>query len=218
MLRDAVSRVRALVVVIACAVGAVLGLGAFALAQAASACAGSSGSGLAAGCEERLGAAVAPGVVGDASVRGVPASTATRHVPEVGEPGARRGPSPATDRAMALLVGWGVLVLIGGGFCCGRRRREPEPEVEGQRLELRVRVPRQRSGSPRHLLGAPPRGPRGVSVRTVGRERRAPLVGDVEVVGRAAGIGRAVAAALACRGVGGQRQPDVTVTGRVGSK
>lgn len=212
------SRVRALVVVIACAVGAVLGLGAFALAQAASGCAGSIGPGLTAGCEERLGAAVAPGGIGDGSARGVPASTATRHVPDVGEPGGRRGPSPATDRAMALLVGWGVLVLIGGGFCCGRRRREPEPDVVRQTLELRVRVPRQRSGAPRHLLGAPPRGPQDVLVRTVGRERRGPVAGDVEVVGRAAGIGRAVAAALACRGVGGQRQPDVTVTGRVGSK
>jgi hypothetical protein len=180
LLRDAVRRVRALVIVIACAVGAVLGLGTFALAHVASGCGGSSGPGLmgastrtaaperagphrwAAGCEERLGAAVAPdAAVPGGSARRVPASTATRHIPAPGERVGRRGVNPATDRAMALLIGWGTLVLICGGLCCGRRRPGTETEAEsgdeGRAPMVRVRVPRPRSGAPRHLLAAPPR-------------------------------------------------------------
>jgi hypothetical protein len=188
LLRDAVRRVRALVIVIACVVGAVLGLGTFALAQVASGCGGSSGPGLIGassraetettprpalfqprhvGCEERLGAAVAPdAAVPGGSARTVPASTATRHIPAPGEQVGRRGVNLATDRAMALLIGWGTLVLICGGLCCGRRRpgaeaeADTEPGAEGRAPAVRVRVPRPRSGPPRHLLTAPSRGER----------------------------------------------------------
>ncbi|MBO0872787.1 MAG: hypothetical protein J2P19_05295 [Pseudonocardia sp.] len=171
-MRDAVPRVRALVIVMACAVGAVLGMGTFALAQVASGCGGSSGSGLmgaivrtaapvgshraGAGCEERLGAAVAPdAAVPGGTARRLPASTATRHVSAPGERIGRRGANPATDRAMALLIGWGTLVLIFGGLLCGRRRREAGGGAEGPH-EVRVRVSGSRSGAPRHLLARPP--------------------------------------------------------------
>lgn len=197
-------RVRALVIVIACAVGAVLGMGTFAFSQAASGCGASSGSGLmgaivrtaapdragllhsatrteteatprpalfqpdrrvrrepAAGvaCEKRLGAAVAPdAAVPGGSARGVPASTATRHLSAPGERVGRRGANQATDRAMALLIGWGTLVLICGGLLCGRRRPEAEPGAEGRAPEVpvRVRVSGPRRNAPRHLLATPP--------------------------------------------------------------
>lgn len=236
-------RVRALVIAIACAVGGVLGLGTFALAQVASGCGGSNGPGLmgtsitrtqaeatprpalfqprrqvsrehraGAGCEERLGAAVAPDAALPAGPpRRVPASTATRHIPAPGERVDHRGMNPATDRAMALLIGWGTLVLICGGLCCGRRRPEAEPGDEGRAPAVRVRVPRPRSGSPRHLLVAPPRRDRPGLTRTIASVIAAswPDSGVGDASDRAAG-GREGAAArgqvgasVAGRGVAG---------------
>lgn len=164
-------RVRALVVVIACAIGAVLGMGTFALAQVASGCGGPALTGAlvrtaaldragsmhraGAGCEEWLGAAAAPDAAGPGgSARRVPASTATRHLSAPGERIGHRGPNPATDRAMALLIGWGMLVLICGGLCCGRRR--PGARLGAEDRAVRVRVSGARSGPPRHLLATPP--------------------------------------------------------------
>jgi hypothetical protein len=49
---------------------------------------------------------------------------ATRHAPTSTKdlpPGVE---NPVTDRALALLVGWTMLALIGGGLFAGRRSRE----------------------------------------------------------------------------------------------
>jgi hypothetical protein len=134
-----VPRLRALVIMFACVVGALLGLSTFGMTEVASQCGGfaepgagepESGSWPTEFCEERLGsAAVAPGAPGASATALLP-STATRHVPTGAEPGGRRGPNPVTDRAMAMLIGWMLLALIGGGFCAGRRsRRQLDTEM-----------------------------------------------------------------------------------------
>ena len=116
---------RALVVMVCCAIGALLGMSSAVISDVImTRC--SSGTALTAGtgCEERLGAS---GMT-DGTTPKVPiTSTATRHVPGPGEP-PRRGPNPATDRAMVLLIGWAMLVTVGSGlFMRTRPRREPEP-------------------------------------------------------------------------------------------
>ena len=144
-------RLRVLFLLLACAVGVVLGMGTFALTEvAATRCglggiiSGSLGSDTSgARCEERPNPAVsAPAMTTGPAITAEPAistdgaasrpkvplpSTATRHVPGPGEP-PRTGPDPATDRAMALVVGWAVLALVGGGLLAGRR-----PGLSGSR-------------------------------------------------------------------------------------
>lgn len=111
-------RVRGVVVASACAVGAVLGLNGVSLADATlTACGGGAGS-------------AAQGVVCEQATAAAPSrpampfvATATRHTPistRALPPGVE---DPATDRAMALLVGWGLVVLVGGGLFAGRRPR-----------------------------------------------------------------------------------------------
>jgi hypothetical protein len=142
-----VPRVRGLVVACACAVGAVLGLSSANLADATLAVCG----GVAAERTAQSGQAssiVSPGaftveqgtlpaiknrllgVACDqheerASVPpGKPfVATATRHLPLSGRalpPGVE---NPVTDRAMALVIGWAMLALVGGGLFVGRRPR-----------------------------------------------------------------------------------------------
>lgn len=102
-------------------------------------------------CEQRLGAA---------SARAIPIkpgapliSTAVRHVPKPGEPSSPGVLHPATDKAMALLVGWIMLALIAGGLCAGRPGRRPvsdrHPAVRARRAAAR-RHPAgsRRAGSP----------------------------------------------------------------------
>ena len=48
-------------------------------------------------------------------------ATATRHVGP-GEPPLAGDPDPVTDRAMVLVIGWTMLVLLGGGLLAGRSR------------------------------------------------------------------------------------------------
>jgi hypothetical protein len=50
-------------------------------------------------------------------------ATAVRHVPSMGELGPVGGPDPIANKAMVLLVGWVMLVLLGGGVLAGRRTR-----------------------------------------------------------------------------------------------
>jgi hypothetical protein len=49
------------------------------------------------------------------------ASTATRHVPTPEEAALTGALHPATDRVMALLIGWILLALLGGGLLVPRR-------------------------------------------------------------------------------------------------
>ncbi|HTF54625.1 MAG TPA: hypothetical protein VK735_44895 [Pseudonocardia sp.] len=133
-------RVRGLVVALACAVGAVLGLSSATLADATLAACG----GMAAGRSGQAGPAVRPvdhadspggrhlliGAVCDQRDEAAPrrpgapfVATATRHVPSSTRalpPGVE---NPVTDRAMALLIGWAMLALVGGGLFAGRRPR-----------------------------------------------------------------------------------------------
>ncbi|HEY2205001.1 MAG TPA: hypothetical protein VGH99_11080, partial [Pseudonocardia sp.] len=179
MLRDAVPRVRGLVVALSCATGAVLGLTGASLADGP--LAGCPGAGV--GTSTRPDPTVRPGRP-DPTVRpenasatacaagtgGAPAAlsrtdrttlaradprgpragrdgfgpagrdggaadppapfrresgftaTATRHIPPGGRHPAPGQPDPDADRAMVLLVGWTMLVLVGGGLCAGRPR------------------------------------------------------------------------------------------------
>jgi hypothetical protein len=149
-----VPRVRGLVVAFACAVGAVLGLGSANLADATLAACG----GVAAERTyqpDQVSSIVRPGAftvehgtlptIGHrllgvacdqheerASVPpGKPfVATATRHLPLSGRalpPGVE---NPVTDRAMALVIGWAMLALVGGGLFVGRRpRRVAESEL-----------------------------------------------------------------------------------------
>ena len=150
-------RVRGLVVAFACAVGAVLGLGSANLADATLAACGGLAAERTISSDQlresdqvvRSGAATdesgtSPaighrlmGVVCDQ--RDEPASlppgkpfvaTATRHLPASARalpPGVE---NPVTDRAMALVIGWAMLALIGGGLFVGRRpRRAADPEL-----------------------------------------------------------------------------------------
>ncbi len=52
-------------------------------------------------------------------------SIATRHIPDRTDAAEAGSLHPATDRAMALLIGWALLALLGGGLFAGRlpRRR-----------------------------------------------------------------------------------------------
>ncbi|HEX4359291.1 MAG TPA: hypothetical protein VH141_17300 [Pseudonocardia sp.] len=148
---------RGLVVAFACAVGAVLGLGSANLADATlAACGGLSAQRtVASGQLRESDQVVRSGVTTDESdatpaighrLMGVvcdqreePASvppgkpfvaTATRHLPASPRalpPGVE---NPVTDRAMALVIGWAMLALIGGGLFVGRRpRRVADPEL-----------------------------------------------------------------------------------------
>jgi hypothetical protein len=152
-----VPRVRGLVVAFACAVGAVLGLGSANLADATlAACGGLSAQRtVSAGQLRESDQVVRSGVATDESdatpaighrlmgvvcdQREAPASvppgkpfvaTATRHLPASPRalpPGVE---NPVTDRAMALVIGWAMLALIGGGLFVGRRpRRVADPEL-----------------------------------------------------------------------------------------
>ncbi|MGI8814114.1 MAG: hypothetical protein ACR2G2_02140 [Pseudonocardia sp.] len=49
------------------------------------------------------------------------ASTATRHVPTRAESALTGAMHPATDRVMALLIGWVLLAVLGGGLLAPRR-------------------------------------------------------------------------------------------------
>ena len=49
-------------------------------------------------------------------------STATRHVPTEAEAALTGALHPATDRVMALLIGWILLALLGGGMLVPRRQ------------------------------------------------------------------------------------------------
>ena len=133
-------RVRGLVVALACAVGAVLGLSSATLADATLAACG----GTAAQRSGQAGPAVRPvdhadspagrhlliGAVCDQRDEAAPGrpgapfvATATRHLPSSTRalpPGVE---NPVTDRAMALLIGWAMLALVGGGLFAGRRSR-----------------------------------------------------------------------------------------------
>jgi hypothetical protein len=57
-------------------------------------------------------------------------ATAVMHVPTPGQPASDGQMEPLTDKAMVLLIGWVMLVLLGGGICAGstqtpNRRRVP---------------------------------------------------------------------------------------------
>ncbi|WP_156934817.1 hypothetical protein [Pseudonocardia spinosispora] len=102
-------------------------------------------------CEQRLGAA---SVQATPIKPGAPLiSTAVRHVPKPGEPSSPGVLHPATDKAMALLIGWIMLALIAGGLCAGRPARRPvsdrHPAVRARRAAAR-RHPAgsRRAGSP----------------------------------------------------------------------
>jgi len=135
-----VPRVRGLVVALACAVGAVLGLSSATLADATLAACG----GTAAERSAHPGPAVRPvdhaeapgqrhlliGAVCDRRDEVAPegpgapfVATATRHLPSSARALPPGVANPVTDRAMALLVGWAMLALVGGGLFAGRRPR-----------------------------------------------------------------------------------------------
>jgi hypothetical protein len=135
-----VPRVRGLVVALACAVGAVLGLSSATLADATLAACG----GTAAERSAHPGPAVRPvdhadspggrylfiAAVCDQRNEAAPerpgapfVATATRHLPSSTRALPAGVENPVTDRAMALLIGWAMLALVGGGLFAGRRAR-----------------------------------------------------------------------------------------------
>jgi hypothetical protein len=123
-----VPRLRALFFTLACVLGATLGTAGASYAGALAECVSDpvqSVRPLPAGgvtlvepaCQARLGATASTPVEPGSPV----IATAVRHVPRPGEPASLGGPDPATDKAMALVIGWMVLVLLAGGVCAGRR-------------------------------------------------------------------------------------------------
>jgi hypothetical protein len=52
-------------------------------------------------------------------------ATATRHLPASAGPLPPGVDNPVTDRVMALVIGWAMLALVGGGLFAGRRERVP---------------------------------------------------------------------------------------------
>jgi len=155
-----VPRVRGLVVAMACAIGAVLGLSSATLADATLAACGGMAAERSSQAERssldgrsgqvRTGVYTVDhtrlpsvghqlmGVVCDQRVAAAPerpgtpfVATATRHQPASSRelpPGVE---NPVTDRAMALLVGWAMLALVGGGLFASRRSRR-RVESSGQ--------------------------------------------------------------------------------------
>jgi hypothetical protein len=114
--------VRGLVVALACAVGALLGLSGATLADATLAACGGERAG-------PVGVRLS-GVVCDQREDQSPAhrtpplvAIATRHAVALPRPLPPGVENPVTDRALALLIGWTMLALIGGGLFAGRRRR-----------------------------------------------------------------------------------------------
>lgn len=111
-------RVRGVVVASACAVGAVLGLNSFSLADATLVACGGGPGGVSqtAMCEQATASSAAKPVTPFVA-------TATRHDPASTRALPAGVEDPATDRAMTLLVGWVVVVMVGGGLFAGRRPR-----------------------------------------------------------------------------------------------
>lgn len=147
-------RVRGLVVALACAVGAVLGLSSANLADATLAACGDVAAdrtpqpGPASSIVQSGAVTVEQGTLPALKQRllgvacdqhderasvppGKPfVATATRHLP-ISERALPPGvENPVTDRAMALVIGWAMLALVGGGLFVGRRpRRVVKPEL-----------------------------------------------------------------------------------------
>ena len=193
-------RARGLVVAVACAVGAVLGLSGATLADATLAACGTAPA-------ARPDGVAQPGAVAREVDAGQPVSpertvlvvepaprpvgrpllglvcasrpeaaaapakhrftaTATRHLPASAGPLPPGVDNPVTDRVLALVIGWAMLALVGGGLFAGRRERVPADR--GGSFDRSG--PPDRGGRPDRGR-APVRGNRGARRRDGGRGR-----------------------------------------------